>query len=229
MSNYEYILSFEGVKMNNYVCPICSEWAKMNNPAIPLQSGTEKPKWQQWIKSAFIITVCAIMPGYARDIPPQSETRISETKAKSVALAAAKIKESEASQMTVKLRDMRRVYYEVGFKKGLSEYEYLIDAASGSVIKMKADHKKTAQKPSNETMRNIGENEAKSIALSATGIKETEADALEVRLKGWTTKYYKVRFKYAKTEYEYEIDALTGNMLEEAIDYRRALIGDAVR
>jgi len=53
MSNYEYILSFEGVKMNSCVCPICLEEAKMNNPAIPLQSGTEKPKWWQWIKSAF--------------------------------------------------------------------------------------------------------------------------------------------------------------------------------
>ncbi len=52
MSNYEYILSFEGLK-TNYVCPICSEWAKMNNPAIPLQSGTKEPKWRQWIKSVF--------------------------------------------------------------------------------------------------------------------------------------------------------------------------------
>lgn len=67
-------------------------------------------------------------------------TLIGEAAAKSAALSHAGISESGASRMSVQLdRDDGYTVYEVEFRVGYTEYEYVIDAYSGSILKSEKD------------------------------------------------------------------------------------------
>lgn len=65
----------------------------------------------------------------------------------------------------------------------------------------------------------IGEERAQQIALSDTRLAENQVSKLKVRLKlddgVW---YYDVEFRTIALEYEYEIEAYTGAILDKDID-----------
>lgn len=66
---------------------------------------------------------------------------IGSAKAKSIALSHAGVSESQTSEMKVQQdRDDGRLEYEVEFKSGGKEYEYTIDAASGTILDYEIDH-----------------------------------------------------------------------------------------
>lgn len=66
----------------------------------------------------------------------------------------------------------------------------------------------------------IGEERAQQIALSDARLAENQVSKLKVRLKlddgVW---YYDVEFRTIALEYEYEIEAYTGAILDKDIDY----------
>ena len=65
---------------------------------------------------------------------------IGSAKAKSVALSHAGVSESQTTEMKVQQdRDDGRLEYEVEFKSGGKEYEYTIDAASGTILDYEID------------------------------------------------------------------------------------------
>lgn len=65
---------------------------------------------------------------------------IGSAKAKSIALNHAGVSESQTSEMKVQQdRDDGRLEYEVEFKSGSKEYEYTIDAASGTILDYEID------------------------------------------------------------------------------------------
>lgn len=65
----------------------------------------------------------------------------------------------------------------------------------------------------------IGEERAQQIALSDTGLAANQVSKLKVRLKfdggAW---YYDVSFRTIAIEYEYEIEAYSGAILEKDMD-----------
>ena len=66
---------------------------------------------------------------------------IGEAAAKSAALSHAGVSESDASSMRVELdRDDGYTIYEVDFRVGRMEYEYKIDAYSGTVLQAENDY-----------------------------------------------------------------------------------------
>lgn len=65
---------------------------------------------------------------------------IGSVKAKSIALSHAGVSESQTTEMKVQQdRDDGRLEYEVEFKSGGKEYEYTIDAASGTILDYEID------------------------------------------------------------------------------------------
>lgn len=65
---------------------------------------------------------------------------IGSAKAKSIALSHAGVSESQTTEMKVQQdRDDGRLEYEVEFKSGGKEYEYTIDAASGTILDYEID------------------------------------------------------------------------------------------
>ena len=65
----------------------------------------------------------------------------------------------------------------------------------------------------------IGEEKAKSIALEAAGISANNASRMRCRLERDDGRWeYNVEFVSGTTEYEYEIDAYTGNILSRDMD-----------
>lgn len=65
---------------------------------------------------------------------------IGSAKAKSIALSHAGVSESQTTEMKVQQdRDDGRLEYEVEFKSGDKEYEYTIDAASGTILDYEID------------------------------------------------------------------------------------------
>ena len=65
---------------------------------------------------------------------------IGYTKAKSIALNHAGVSESKAYDMDIELDDEDgTLVYEVEFKSGNMEYDFEIDAASGTILKHEAE------------------------------------------------------------------------------------------
>ena len=160
---------------------------------------------------------------------------IGEAKAKSVALQHAGVTESNAKFVSVKLDwDDGRMVYDVEFYSGNVEYDYEIDATSGTVLAYDRDIESysipTQQSGNNTTNNNtntnnttdsyIGEAKAKSIALQHAGLSESQVSRMKVELDrddGRTV--YEVEFDQGRMEYSYDIDANSGAILEWDHDY----------
>jgi len=162
---------------------------------------------------------------------------IGEARAKSIALEHAGVSESQVTFIKAYLDyDDGYVVYDVDFYSGETEHDYEIDAVNGTVLEYDreieyytipsnnsggngASGQSSQQAASGETGY-IGEAKAKSIALYAAGLTESQVGYIKVKLDredGGVV--YEVDFKKGWTEYEYEIDAVSGKILKSDIDY----------
>lgn len=158
--------------------------------------------------------------------------------AKAAALSAAQVETADASFTKVELeRDDGIAYYEVDFTDAAGQrYEYAVDALTGTVITGTGGTGTQAAAQGGTAAANgqIGEDEAKRIALEDAGITEITSDELnEIGNRGESVEGYtisvSVQFDYddgvpvydveftdvpdtngTVTEYDYEIDAATG-------------------
>ncbi|MFY9482539.1 MAG: PepSY domain-containing protein, partial [Tissierellaceae bacterium] len=123
--------------------------------------------------------------------------------------------------------DGRRIY-EVDFEVGSKDYEYDIDAYTGKIIKYEIDEdddddkrpssggssQKEPTKPGN-TQTVIGIEKAKSIAFNHAGVAAADVRDLDVELdEDDGRKIYEIDFEFGDREYEYDIDAYTGKILD---------------
>jgi uncharacterized membrane protein YkoI len=165
----------------------------------------------------------AIPRGTPATAPQAPAGAIGEAEAKTIALTHAGATEAQAQFLTVRLdRDDGRTDYDVKFYVGSTEYEYEIDAVSGSIIELDMETKRNAPVPANtiDTGGDIGEARAKSTALSHANVTEAQTSRMRVKLDrddGRIT--YEVDFNVGRMEYEYEIDAATGIILESDAEY----------
>ena len=159
-------------------------------------------------------------------------------KAKTAALTHAGVTEKDVTfTKSKKDSDDGRLVYEFEFVKGSTEYDYEVDAATGSIIafsKETVDSAENAsetplasgQTPSGQTTSGqssagtsqpssnyIGVDKAKSIALNHAGVKASAATFTKAKLDKDDGHYdYEIEFYAGGMEYEYEIDATTGKI-----------------
>ena len=95
--------------------------------------------------------------------------------------------------------------YEVEFVLGGVEYDYEINAVTGAVIKVETDGK--------EYVDTIKQSDALRIAMAHAGVESVTDTKTELEVEHGVI-VWKVEFKSGGFEYEYEIDAKTGKILD---------------
>ena len=156
--------------------------------------------------------------------PTDVSGRITEADAKQIALDHAGISESETDRLRVKLDyDDGVQEYEVTFYVGNREYDYDIDAATGTIRSFDSeieDDYNIASAPSatpaaaaSSSGAAITEAEAKQIALDHAGVSESETERMRVKLDyDDGVQEYEVNFYVGNREYDYDINAATGEI-----------------
>lgn len=142
-------------------------------------------------------------------------TGITEEEAKAAAFSDAGVNESDVSRIRVKKdRDDGRDIYEVEFYVDRLEYDYDIDLNTGTIISKDFDIDDDFYNASTSQSGDvITEDEAVEIVLA----RIDGASASDVRIKldyddGRT--YYEGDVYYNQKEYEFEMDAYTGEIIE---------------
>lgn len=152
-------------------------------------------------------------------------TEISLEKAKEIALSDAGFKEKQVTFVKAKLDyDDGKKIYEIEFYKGNQEYDYEIDAATGKILAI--DYDAEDYTPKKEESKNaVTLEEAKEIALKHAAqkydnIKTKDATFTKAKLDSDDgRKIYEVEFRIGRMEFEYDIDAETGKILDFDSDY----------
>ena len=117
--------------------------------------------------------------------------------------------------------DESPAYYEVEItSQGGEEFEYKIDAYTGTILESKREAADGAETSTEQPTKpvpsgDIGHAKAKSIALNHAGVSENEAYDMDIELDDEDgILVYEVEFKSGGMEYSYEINAATGAILK---------------
>lgn len=148
---------------------------------------------------------------------------IGEAKAKEIALNHAGLSVSDVNFYRAKLDyDDGRVKYEVEFWKGQTEYDYDIDAVTGEIIGFDYDIEGYTAYTKPQSNTDIGQAKAKEIALNHAGV--SASDTVFVYAQSdyeHGRRVYEVEFYSGNKEYDYEIDAASGDILSYDFDAER--------
>ena len=148
---------------------------------------------------------------------------LTEEEAKAVALDHAGLAETDLQWINARLEyEKGRAEYDVEFVRttdtGAEEYDYELDATTGEILSYDydAEHYNGGQAAASSTATGsaVTADQAKQIALQHAGVAEADCRAMEMetdRDHGRTT--YEFSWKVGRTEYEYDIDADTGEIL----------------
>ena len=148
----------------------------------------------------------------------QSSSYIGEAKAKEVALNHAGLTSSAVTFVRANLDwDDGRAEYEVEFYANGKEYDYDIDAVTGDIRSYDYDAEYYAPASSTASSGSISESQAKQIVQERAG--STGGTFWEFKLD-WDDgrSMYEGEYRVGWTEYEFEIDAATGTVLEWGVD-----------
>lgn len=157
---------------------------------------------------------------------------IGQDKALAAALDHAGLKKSDVEiTKSKKDRDDGILVYEFEFRSSKAEYEYDIDAVTGGVRAFSKEVIKSSQSvgtngPSSSNGSNnaanssyIGVDKAKSIALGDAGLKSSSVTFTTAKLDRDDGRYiYEIDFYTSQKEYDYEIDATSGKILDRDIE-----------
>lgn len=142
---------------------------------------------------------------------------IGKNKAKLIALQHAGVQKNEFTIVELRLnRDDNKIVYEVEFFTESKEYDYKIDAITGEIVSYDFDI---------EGFENnfIGQEKAEQIALNHAQLTKQQVESIENELDADEDEYegrwkYQIEFRYGNKEYEYDIDAQTGEMIDYSVD-----------
>ena len=141
------------------------------------------------------------------------DAQITEDEAKNIALTDAGVTEADVTGIRVKLDKDNGVWeYEVDFYAGDMEYDYDIDAATGTIRSKDTEIEDDFPvAPPEGTV--ISEEEARDIVLE--NVPGAVEDDIRIHLDKDDGKYvYEAELVQDETEHEFEIDAETGKVLK---------------
>ena len=157
------------------------------------------------------------------DVPSQSSgtgttgttesTEITEEQAKQIAFEHAQIQESDVTYQKIKKDyDDGISVYEIEFRAGNKEYEYDIKADDGQILKTDYEIDEDYVDPS--TQVSVSEADARAAALARVeGAADSDIRKMELE-KDDGRLVYEGKIIYNNTEYEFKIDATTGDFLK---------------
>lgn len=147
----------------------------------------------------------------------KNQSLISEEEAKAIALKDAGVSENEVTKIRVKLDDDDGIQeYEVEFYVGNKEYDYDIDASTGKILSKDMEIEDDFQNnggSGNSAQTAVTEAEAKKIALAK--VPDATEKNIRIHLDYEDGKpVYEGSIVYGGMEYDFEIDASSGTILE---------------
>ena len=155
--------------------------------------------------------------GQTGEQQPQQSASITEEQAKEIAASHAGVAVADLTFHSVSLEedDGRRVY-DVEFYSGSTEYDYEIDAATGDILSYDNDVENFSipQQQGTATGSYIGEDAAKAAALQRAGLTEDQVRWEKCELDEDDGRFsYELEFSSGQHEYECEVEAFTGEIL----------------
>ena len=151
--------------------------------------------------------------------PNNTSSAITKDQAKSVALKDAGVAESDTQFIWVKEDyDDGRAVYDVEFFANETEYDYEIDRSTGEIISSDFDIEHYSQNNGSTGGTVISADKASSIALA----KVPGATANDIRIhldRDDGRQIYEGEINYNRMEYEFEIDASTGTIIEWSVEH----------
>lgn len=166
------------------------------------------------------------LPDISATGKPSEKAYVGEDAAKKSALKHANVTEAQVSKLEISLDlEDHVMIYDIEFKANGNEYEYEIDALSGVVIKCEIDKEDDdSKKPEGNKTSYIGAEKAKTAALAHAGLAGKEVSFTKVEFdRDDGVSLYEVKFRYENTKYEYEINALTGAVIQHESEQKRDL------
>lgn len=171
-----------------------------------------------------------------------TKSYIGVEKAKQIAFNAAGINSNNIYDLEVELDyEYRTMIYEISFNANGREYEYEINAVNGSIINGEKEldddyypatnNSYNSNNTTNNTTRSnsttntnkntstsyISRDRAKQIALGNAGVSNVRDLSIEFDREGGKM-IYEVSFESGNKDYEYDIDAVTGSILNKKIE-----------
>ncbi len=148
------------------------------------------------------------------NIDQDTSVSMSEEEARNIALQKIGKTSDEVTFTRVRIdRENGITVYDVYFYDMEKEYELSIDVDTKEVVSYKEDYLNTNQGPTNQDY--IGVEKAREIVLNHAGLSSNEVTFSKVELDvdyGFAT--YEIEFYYQYYEYDYEVNAATGEILK---------------
>ena len=116
--------------------------------------------------------------------------------------------------------------YDIEFYTSDTKYDYEIDASNGTVLEKNIEQFQIQANPTTDSAINssgndyIGVDRAKEIALNHARLNESDVQFAKAKLENDDGGVeYEIEFYSGRTEYDYTIDAVSGNIIEYDVDY----------
>ncbi|MCI8324912.1 MAG: hypothetical protein HFI54_14980, partial [Lachnospiraceae bacterium] len=146
--------------------------------------------------------------------------------AKAAALKDAGLSESDVTFKKTELDHSHGTQvYDIEFYTSDIEYEYEIDASNGTVLEKNIEQFQIQTNPTDSAINSsgndyIGVDRAKEIALNHAQLNESDVQFAKAKLENDDGGVeYEIEFYSGRTEYDYTIDAVSGNIIEYDVDY----------
>ncbi len=159
---------------------------------------------------SLVLSICAVAAPSASITPDE---------AKQAALDHAQLTAEQVVFTQAKLDyDDGRAVYDIEFYSGNKEYDYEIDAASGKVLEFDYDIENF---DISSVQVKLSLDEAKAVALKNAKLSENDVVFTKAKLDYDDGRaVYDIEFYSGNKEYDYEIDANTGKILDRDIEYK---------
>ena len=134
-------------------------------------------------------------------------------------ITRASLTEAEVTDIRAHVeRDDRRTHWEVRWRSGDWVYDFDIDPDTGAILEWDRDREpapKTNEPTEPAPAQELTREEAQAIALAHAGFTADQVTGLRThRDKDDRTPTYEIEFRVGRTEYEYELHAETGRILD---------------
>ena len=147
--------------------------------------------------------------------------------AKAAALRYAGLSESDVTFKKTELDHSHGTQvYDIEFYTSDTKYDYEIDASNGTVLEKNIEQFQIQANPTTDSAINssgndyIGVDRAKEIALNHAQLNESDVQFAKAKLENDDGGVeYEIEFYSGRTEYDYTIDAVSGNIIEYDVDY----------
>ena len=146
----------------------------------------------------------------------QSQNKISLEQAREIALKHANLKENQVNFLKENLEvDDGVEIYNIEFSFENKEFDYDINAITGEIIEFDEDTKNYDI----NTNYKITQSQAQEIALKDANLKADQVffDKIDIDIKN-NTPAYEIESKHNNKEYDYKIDANTGEIISKSQD-----------